>query len=106
MMTGCAAANGTSEFPVATGTLSGVEQVTNLQLKKSAFLGFTGLSYAGPDKTGWINRIHFEWLYGNDYDTPIGIAMLIANNAYPIVQNWGPTVLGYGLLEYNGNASR
>jgi len=103
-ITGCSAAVGTSEWPNATGTPLGVQQVGNSQLKKSAFLGFTGLSYV-PAKYPWINRIHFEWLDGSDYDTALSTAVSRANLAYPAVQSWGPTVLGYTPLEYNGDES-
>jgi hypothetical protein len=104
--TGCSAATGFSEFPNATGTPPGVQQVGNPQIKKTAFLGFKTLSNANSTKLNWINRIHLEWLDGGDYDTGLGTAVNRANTAYPAVQSWGPTVLGYAPLEYNANDSR
>ncbi len=106
MITGCSAAAGGSKLPEATGTPAGIQQVGNSQIKKSAYIAFTGLSYAGAEKFGWIARIHQEWLDGNDYDTPLNTALVIANNTYPAVVSWGPTLLGYNVLEYNANESR
>lgn len=104
MITGCSAASG-DDLATATGTPPGVQQVGNSQIKKSAFLGFTGISYV-PTKYPWINRVHQEWLDGNDYDTALSTAVGRANIAFPEVQNWGPRVLGYSPLEYNANESR
>jgi hypothetical protein len=78
----------------------------NAQIKKSAFLGFTELSNAGSTKLNWINRIHVEWLDGYDYDTPLYFAVYIANNNYPAAMNWGPRIIGYAPLKYNGDDSR
>jgi hypothetical protein len=106
MITGCSAATTGSEYPDATGTPPGVNQVGNPLIKKTAFLGFSGISYAGETKFDWIKRIHFEWLDGADYDTPLNTAVAIANAAYPAVVGWGPVLFGYGPLEYNANESR
>jgi hypothetical protein len=103
-LTGCGGVNG--DFPLATGTPPGVDQITNLQIKKSAFLGFINVSLSGSTKANWINRIHFDWLDGNDYDTALSLAVAIANSNYPTVRDWKPKVLGYPILEYNGNDSR
>jgi hypothetical protein len=105
-ITGCGAASSGSEYPDATGTPPGVQQVGNPQIKKSAFLGFTGLSYAGSTKFGWIQRLHNEWMDENDYDTPLATAVNLANTVYPEVVAWGPTLFGYGPLEYNADESR
>lgn len=105
-ISGCGAAASGSEYPEATGTPPGVPQAGNPQIKKSAFLGFTGLSYSGGSKFGWINRVHVEWLDENDYDTALATAVNRANAAYPEVVPWGPNFFGYGPLEYNGDASR
>ncbi len=106
MLTGCSAAGVFSEFPDATGTPPGVDQATDGQIKKSAFVGFSTISYTGATKMNWIIRIHFEWLDGEDYDTEITTAVWRANLAYPSVQGWGPTVFGFGFLGYNANESR
>lgn len=106
MLTGCSAGSAASEYPDATGTPPGVDQVSNSQIKKSAFIGFTQLSTPGTTKWNWINKIHFEWLDGGDYDTPISVALWRANLAYPAVEEWGPQMYGYDFLEYNGNESR
>ena len=105
-ITGCGAASSGSEYPDATGTPPGVPQVGNPQIKKSAFLGFSQISYAGSTKYRWINRIHNEWLDENDYDTELTTAINIANAAFPSVVAWGPQLFGYGPLNYNGNESR
>lgn len=102
-ITGCSAVNGA--LPIATGTPPGVTQVENPLIKKSAFLGFTKRSLSGETKTQWINRIHAEWLDGNAYDTTLSAAEAIATIYHPDVQPWGPTILGYYLLIYNGFGS-
>ena len=106
MITGCFAAASGTEYPDATGTPPGVDQTANSQIRKTVFLGFSQLSYSGPTKFNWILRIHSDWLDGGDYDTDINSSVWRANLAYPEVQTWGPTVFGYGFLEYNANQSR
>ena len=105
-ITGCSAASTGSDFPDATGTPMGIDQVTNGQIKKSAFLGFQNLSGTGNTFNNWIARVHYEWLDGENYDTEITTAVWRANLAYPTVVNWAPTVYGFGFLGYNGNESR
>ena len=104
MLTGCSAASSDSQWPPATGTPVGVDQINNTQIKKTAFVGFTYLSYV-PYKYAWISRIHGEWIDGGDYDTPLSTAVSRANTAYPGVLPWGPTVLGYPPLKYDANES-
>ncbi|MBI5388023.1 MAG: hypothetical protein HZA90_25445 [Verrucomicrobia bacterium] len=106
MITGCNAAMTSSEFPDATGTPSGVDQFNNSQIKKTAFVGFAKASYGGPTKHGWIDRLHYEWIDGEAYDTEITTAVWRAGIAYPEAQSWEPTVFGYGLLAYNADESR
>ncbi len=105
-ITGCSAASTASEFPDATGTPMGIDQVTNGQIKKSAFLGFQNLSGTGATFNNWIARVHHEWIDDEDYNTEITTAVWRANLAYPAVVNWAPTIYGYGFLGYNGNESR
>ncbi|HEY0549901.1 MAG TPA: Ig-like domain-containing protein [Verrucomicrobiae bacterium] len=106
IITGCNAAMSTSEWPDVTGTPPGVDQASNSQIKKTAFVGFAQGSYTGSTKMNWINRLHYEWIDGEDYDTEISTAVWRANLAYTTVQSWGPTVYGFGFLGYNGNESR
>ncbi len=105
-ISGCASADSATEFPDATGTPLGVPQVGNSQIKKSAFVGFTGFSHPGSINNSWVYRIHREWLDEIDYDTPLSLAVAIANNNYPEVLNWGPRIIGYRPLKYNGDDSR
>lgn len=104
MLTACGSATG--DFSTATGTPAGVDQDGNSQIKKSAFLGFSGTAYTGSTQNGWTYRIHYEWLDEEGYDTEISTAVWRANLAYPTVQGWGPTLYGFSFLGYNADESR
>jgi hypothetical protein len=106
MIVGCGAGHPMSDWPVATGTPPGVDQASNGQIKKSAFLGFAMGSFPGTTKWNWVNRIHTEWLDGEEYDTEISTAVFRANVAFPDVTEWLPTLYGFSFLGYNGNESR
>ena len=84
----------------------GVDQDTNMQVKKSTYLGFKQESISGPTKAGWITRIHAEWIDREEFDTPISVAVWRANLVYPDVQAWGPNLFGYSYLGYSGDDSR
>ncbi len=103
-ITGCNAVKGS--WPIATGTPPGVKQEGNPWIKKTSFLGFASISYAGQTKSQWISRIHGVWIDRNEYDTPLKTGVDLANFEYPTVQNWGPRLIGYRFLHYNGEDSR
>jgi hypothetical protein len=102
--TGCGTTSG--KFPIATGTPPGVQQIGNPWIKKSAFVGFSNLSKAGETKMRWTVALHNYWIDGGDYDFLLKTAVDWANLDYPNVVPWGPTVLGYTVLKYNGEGSR
>src|SRR5256885_12848664 len=49
-----------------TGTPPGVTQGGNSLVKKTAFLGFSGISHAGDTQNGWTVQVHAEWLDGEE----------------------------------------
>jgi hypothetical protein len=106
MITGCSAMTG--DLPTATGTPPGVRQEGNPWIKKSAFLAFTSISYVDSSgtKVRWINEIHAVWIDGEEYDTPLKTGFDLANIRHPAVVSWGPSLIGYRFLHYNGEGAR
>ncbi len=106
MITGCSALNGS--WPLAVGTPHGVKQEGNPWVKKSAYLAFAGFSQVSTDgtKVEWINDIHAIWIDFDQYDTPLKTGVDLANFHFPAVLPWGPGLIGYRFLHYDGEDAR